>query len=45
MQQDRLSGTAILALNGGVRGQFVFGNLRYEQAFGSGGRARTGSSS
>lgn len=40
MQQDRYSGTAILKLSNGQRGQFVFGRLTYEQAFGQGGIAR-----
>lgn len=40
-QLDGLSGTAVVALNDGSRGQFVFGNVRYEQAFGSGGKAAT----
>jgi len=37
---DLVTGTAIVRLNDGTRGQFVFGNLTFEQAFGS-GRART----
>ena len=40
-QMDGLSGTAVVALNDGSKGQFVFGNVRYEQAFGSGGKAAT----
>lgn len=39
-QLDLISGTAIVRLNDGTRGQFVFGNLTFEQAFGSGGAAR-----
>lgn len=36
-QLDGLSGTAIVTLDDGTRGQFVFGNLTFEQAYGSGG--------
>jgi hypothetical protein len=39
-QADLMSGTAIVGLNNGKRGQFVFGNLTFEQAFGQ-GRVRT----
>lgn len=39
-QADLMSGTAIVELNNGKRGQFVFGNLTFEQAFGQ-GRVRT----
>ena len=34
-------GTAIVTLNDGSKGQFVFGNLSYDQAFGQGGLAKT----
>ncbi|WP_348935041.1 hypothetical protein [Aquabacter sp. CN5-332] len=40
-QMDLISGTAIVTLNDGTRGQFVFGNLRFDQAFGDGGKAMT----
>lgn len=40
-QPDLMSGSAIVALNNGRRGQVVFGNLRFEQAFGAAGMART----
>lgn len=39
-QADLMSGTAIVGLSNGKRGQFVFGNLRFEQVFGQ-GRVRT----
>lgn len=39
-QPGLMSGTAIVRLNNGMRGQFVFGNLTFEQAFGS-GKVRT----
>jgi hypothetical protein len=35
----RGSGTAIAKLSNGQTGQFVFGDLTFEQAFGSGGKA------
>jgi hypothetical protein len=35
-----MSGTAIVQLNDRSRGQFVFGDLTFEQAFGRGGTAR-----
>ena len=35
-QSDLMSGTAIVGLNNSKRGQFVFGNLTFEQAFGQG---------
>lgn len=41
IQFDRLSGTAIAQLDNGLRGQFVFGNLNFEQAFGSRFKAGT----
>jgi hypothetical protein len=40
-QAGLMSGTAIVALNDRTRGQFVFGDLTFSQAFGSGGMART----
>lgn len=40
-QMNGLSGTAIATLNDGTKGQFVFGDLKFEQAFGS-GVAKTG---
>ncbi len=39
-QRDLMSGTAIVQLNDRSRGQFVFGDLTFEQAFGRGGTAR-----
>lgn len=39
-QAGFMSGSAIVALNNGQRGQFVFGSLTYEQALGM-GRVRT----
>jgi len=36
-QLDRVSGTVIVTLNDGSRGQFVFGNLTYENYFGRDG--------
>jgi hypothetical protein len=36
-QADLMSGSAIVQLDGGLRGQFVFGNLTYGQTFGNGG--------
>lgn len=39
-QLDGLSGTAIVSLNDGASGQFVFGNIKFDQAFGD-GRAST----
>lgn len=39
-QLDMMSGTAIVTLNDGTRGQFVFGNLTFDAAFG-GGSAKT----
>ena len=39
-QAGFMTGSAIVALNNGQRGQFVFGELSYEQAFGQ-GRVRT----
>jgi len=41
IQLDRMSGTALVRLSDGRRGQFVFGNLSFEQAFGAGGRVKT----
>lgn len=35
-QMDMTSGTAIVTLKDGTRGQFVFGNVKFEQAFGVG---------
>ena len=40
-QLDGVSGTAIVRLSDGTTGQFVFGNLRFDQAFGDGGKATT----
>ena len=40
-QPGFMSGTAIVALSNKKRGQFVFGNMTYEQSFGSGGIAKT----
>lgn len=40
-QMDGLSGTAVVSLNDGTSGQFVFGNIKLDQAFGDGGRAST----
>jgi len=40
-QSDLVSGSAIVALDSGKRGQFVFGNVSFEQKFGSGGIAST----
>lgn len=40
-QADLISGSAIVQLNDGTRGQFVFGDVTFEQAFGAGGTART----
>ncbi|GJD62132.1 hypothetical protein [Methylobacterium frigidaeris] len=39
-QPGFMTGSAIVALSNGQRGQFVFGDLTYEQAFGQ-GRVRT----
>ncbi|WP_281287344.1 hypothetical protein [Methylobacterium terricola] len=39
-QAGFMTGSAIVALSNGQRGQFVFGDLADEQAFGQ-GRART----
>ncbi|WP_207182330.1 hypothetical protein [Methylobacterium indicum] len=39
-QAGFMTGSAIVALSNGQRGQFVFGSLTYEQAFGQ-GRVRT----
>lgn len=39
-QMDMLSGTAIGRLSDGTEGQFVFGNITFDQAFG-GGSVRT----
>ncbi|WP_056200302.1 hypothetical protein [Methylobacterium sp. Leaf123] len=39
-QAGFMTGSAIVALSNGKRGQFVFGDLSYEQAFGQ-GRVRT----
>jgi len=39
-QAGFMTGSAIVALSNGQRGQFVFGDLTYEQAFGQ-GRVRT----
>lgn len=39
-QAGLMTGSAIVALSNGQRGQFVFGDLTYEQAFGQ-GRVRT----
>lgn len=36
---DLMSGSAIVRLSNGTRGQFVFGNITYAQAFGAGGTA------
>ncbi|MBN9317714.1 MAG: hypothetical protein J0I99_18395 [Devosia sp.] len=36
---DLMSGSAIVRLSDGTRGQFVFGNLTYAQTFGQGGAA------
>jgi hypothetical protein len=44
-QLNGLSGTAIVKLVDGTRGQFVFGDLRFDQAFGTGGIATTASPS
>lgn len=38
---DRVSGSGIVALSDGSKGQFVFGNLKFDQAFGAGGTAST----
>jgi hypothetical protein len=38
---DRVSGSAIATLSDGTKGQFVFGNLKFDQTFGSGGGAST----
>jgi hypothetical protein len=38
---DRISGSGIVALSDGSKGQFVFGNLKFDQAFGAGGTAST----
>lgn len=35
-QADLMTGTAIVKLSDGRRGQFVFGNLTFDQAFGAG---------
>ena len=40
-QMDMVSGTAIVSLTDGTTGNFVFGNLSFDQAFGPGGTART----
>lgn len=40
-QLNGISGTAIVKLTNGQSGQFVFGDITYEQAFGNGGSART----
>lgn len=36
---DLMSGSAIVRLSNGTRGQFVFGNITYAQAFGAEGTA------
>lgn len=36
---DLMFGSAIVRLSNGTRGQFVFGNITYAQAFGAGGTA------
>ncbi|NNM71414.1 hypothetical protein [Enterovirga aerilata] len=41
-QLNGLSGTAIGKLSDGTTGQFVFGDLKFEQAFGAGGKAKSG---
>lgn len=41
-QLDGLSGTAIAKLSDGTEGQFVFGNLKFDQAFGSGTASTAG---
>ncbi|WP_371398887.1 hypothetical protein [Marinovum algicola] len=38
---NQLSGTAIGRLNDGTQGQFVFGDITFDQAFGDGGGAAT----
>ena len=38
---DLVSGSGIVALSDGSKGQFVFGNLKFDQAFGAGGVAVT----
>jgi hypothetical protein len=40
-QPGFMSGSAIVALSNKKRGQFVFGNMTFEQTFGNGGSART----
>lgn len=40
-QPGLMSGTAIVKLSDGTRGQFVFGDITFEQRFGTGGTART----
>lgn len=39
-QLNLRSGTAIATLTDGTTGQFVFGDLKFEQAFGAGGLAK-----
>ena len=34
-QMDMVSGTAIVSLTDGTKGQFVFGNIKFDQAFGT----------
>jgi len=41
-QLNMTSGTAIAQLEDGTRGQFVFGDLTFEQAFGTGGASTPG---
>lgn len=40
-QADLMSGSAIVKLSDGTKGQFVFGDIRFDQAFGQGGGAHT----
>jgi hypothetical protein len=40
-QPSCMFGSAIVSLNSGLKGRFVFGDLRYDQNFGSGVTART----
>lgn len=40
-QMDMLSGSAIAELSDGTKGQFVFGNLKFDQAFGPGATVAT----
>ena len=40
-QADLMSGSAIVKLSDGTKGQFVFGDIHFDQTFGRGGTAHT----